>query len=171
MPPPALQQQRHPIPLAYRIVLCAVEPLLALSGSLLLVASPSTYLDFVSSPRPRVEPPAAAAASADTRILADQLAALMVVGAVLLAVLLPRSRDVATWRSVCGAMLFSDALHVAANVRDRRHGAAAWSAENWANVLLLVGMAAVRLAVVAGVGIGNKPGEAEARPEAKIKTP
>lgn len=157
----ASQHHQHhhspdPIPPYYRVPLLYVEPILALSGAALLFFNPRRFFVAVS---PREAPADAALASA--RILTDMLAAMHVCFAVNLALVLryvEHRRDV--FRVLCGGMLVSDGLHIAASVRE--YGLAAlldvggWRGHDWVNWGTLFGMLAVRIGVVLGIGLGGR---------------
>lgn len=164
------QQQHHfspdPIPPCYRIPLLYIEPILALSGAALLFFNPHRFFIAVS---PQESPPDAAFASA--RILTDMLAAMHVCFAVNLAFVLryvEHQRDV--FRVLCGGMLVSDGLHIAASMRE--YGLEAmldvegWRGHDWVNWGTLFGMLAVRICVVLGIGLGGRGrGEEELKRE------
>lgn len=168
---------QHPVPLAYRIPLLYIEPLLALNGAAMLLISPTSFL---TSMTPRYDGNSTAAVLATSlpsvtasdalsavRVLTDQLAIMQIVFAFNLGVALRLTRDLAVWRTLCAGMLMSDVLHIAASVRElRREDAldpAVWRASDWFNFAILGGVGLVRLAVVLGIGLGRGSGEAVAR--------
>ncbi|KAF4119590.1 hypothetical protein GMORB2_4499 [Geosmithia morbida] len=93
------------------------------------------------------------------RILTDMLAIFHIVFVFNLVVVLRlRSRDHRLWRVMCMGMLLSDALHIAASVRefgglDASLALGAWRLEDWLNFGLLGSMAVMRACVVLGVGL------------------
>lgn len=91
------------------------------------------------------------------RVLTDQLAIMQVVFAFNLAIVLRITRDRAVWRTLCAGMLLSDALHIAASVRELARegtlGPGLWRPADWFNFAILGGVGLVRLAVVLGVGL------------------
>lgn len=95
------------------------------------------------------------------RILTDHLAIFHICFVFNLVVVLGmRTRDHGLWRLLCGGMLLSDALHIAASVREFGGPAAScaldtWRMHDWLNFGLLGFMAAVRICVVLGLGMGG----------------
>lgn len=157
----------HPIPFAYRLPLLYIEPLMALNGAAMLLFSPMTFL---SSMTPRHDSSSALLSSlsssassavdalAAVRVLTDQLAIMQLVFAFNLGVVLRTTSDRAVWRTLCAGMLLSDALHVAASVRELARegtlGPANWRVADWFNFTILGGVGLIRLAVVLGIGMG-----------------
>ncbi|KFH44310.1 hypothetical protein ACRE_049600 [Hapsidospora chrysogenum ATCC 11550] len=224
------QQQKHPVPFLYRLVLLYIEPLCALNGAYLLLRSPSHFLNAVSPNHPLTSntttsattishesrtllPQLGGPSSADAdaglasvRILTDMLGIMQLVMAFNLAVVLRvasssgrrlrrnrrRQREDGDgegeeeeeeeeedddddtprrlWRYMCAGMLLSDALHILVSVREHGgweqsfagHRVAQWRVHDWLNFGIMWGMAAVRVCVVLGVGMGGWKGKAPA---------
>ncbi|KAG9255290.1 uncharacterized protein F5Z01DRAFT_46290 [Emericellopsis atlantica] len=172
--------EKHPIPLFYRIVLLYIEPLFALNGAFLCLASPSHFLDAVSPHHPvanasslALAPSAALSHSSSShgngddalrnvRILTDMLGIMQLVFAFNLAVTLRvAGTQTKIWRVMCAGMLLSDLLHIAVSVREygaggvggQGVGVGAWRLTDWINFGILIGMGVVRLGAVLGIGI------------------
>ncbi|KAI6782901.1 uncharacterized protein J7T54_002060 [Emericellopsis cladophorae] len=133
--------EKHPIPLFYRIVLLYIEPLFALNGAFLCLASPSHFLDAVSPHHPVANTASIVALAApsslshsssssssssngddtlrNVRILTDMLGIMQLVFAFNLAVTLRvAGTQTKIWRVMCAGMLLSDLLHIAVSVRE-----------------------------------------------------
>jgi hypothetical protein len=153
------------IPLAYRLLFLAVEPLAALFGALLLVRDPARFLASMS-------PTAALAAS--NKVIYDQLAATYVLlgwteGVVLR--LAGTSQDsgptMRIWRGVLAGVLVCDAMHLYGSW-DALGGEvfwrpARWRGEDWGNLGFLWAMAGARLAFLLGVGLGTRKARGKGR--------
>lgn len=149
-----------PIPFFYRLMLLYIEPFLALGGCLLLHFTPSTFLSTMS----QTQPPPPATTLLSVRILTDQLAIMQLLFALQLGVLLRLAFQddarVRIWRICCAGMLVSDALHVAASVRELEWDVVLapgtrWRPEEWVNFGVLGIMALTRLGVVLRVGMSR----------------
>jgi len=169
--------EKHPIPLFYRIVLLYIEPLFALNGAFLCLASPSHFLDAVSPHHPvangssiiALAPPAPSHSTSNgddtlrnVRILTDMLGIMQLVFAFNLAVTLRvAGTQTKIWRVMCAGMLLSDLLHIAVSVREygaggvggQGVGVGAWRLTDWINFGILIGMGVVRMGAVLGIGI------------------
>ncbi|KAK0392420.1 hypothetical protein NLU13_1915 [Sarocladium strictum] len=152
---------RTSIPLLYRLSLLYFEPVFALSGAFILYFCPATFFTTMT-PSP---PPTGALAS--VRVLTDQLAAMQILLAFNTGIVLrfavagdDRRRETRLWRVCCAGMLICDVLHIMASARELGWEIlvepARWRGEDWANVGILGWMAAVRLGVVLGIGMGEE---------------
>ena len=175
--------EKHPIPLFYRIVLLYIEPLFAINGAFLCLASPSHFLNAVSPHHPISNAAALLHNSSsrssggggdddddddalrNVRILTDMLGIMQLVFAFNLAVTLRvAGTQPKIWRVMCAGMLLSDLLHIAVSVREygaggvggQGVGVAAWRPTDWINFGILIGMGVVRLGAVLGIGIHEK---------------
>lgn len=183
----AVAAEHHPIPFAYRLPLLYIEPLLALNGAAMLLFSPTTFLSTMT-PRHDSSPASASASAAlfsslsssassavdalsAVRVLTDQLAIMQVVFAFNLGIVLRATRDRTVWRLLCAGMLLSDALHVAASMRELARegtlGPSCWRPADCVNFAILGGVGLVRLAVVLGIGMGS--GEVERDKQTKTE--
>lgn len=160
MPPPAPKPSTPHISLPYRLYFLYLDPVLALSGTYLLLTSPQK---FISSCTPSsTHPTAAQPLSALSSLLLAQTAALYLMHAaittlVLRAVTPLHDRGyVRVWKSVMAAIALADVGHLwalyassPAEFVDWR----AWRAEDWTNYGVLSWGLVMRGLFLGGVGV------------------
>jgi hypothetical protein len=146
------------IPLLYRLLFLTLEPLAALFGALLLLREPTRFLATMS--------PAATHAPSN-KVIYDQLAATytaMAWNAAVVLRLAGKARDDArtmrVWRGVLIGLLVCDVMHLYGSWQALGGEVfwmpARWRGEDWGNLGFLWGMAAVRLAFLLGIGLGDQ---------------
>lgn len=137
------------IPSPYRTFFTILDPVLATSGLLTTWLLPTTFLKSYF-PHPVVTP--------ETRFALDANAGFFASDIVLQVVLLRiRPNDVGVWKAVQAAVLLQDIAILLGFVRvageQGRLSPGTWSLMEWGNLLILVAVATIRLAFVAGVGL------------------
>lgn len=139
------------IPLAYRVLLLYVEPLMAFNGSLLCIFFPRLFLHTFS---PYLS------YHADNQIVFNQLAATYVLFAFNQAVVLRVARDLRVWRAIVLGILLCDTIHLWAGFdvmyKDGTMSPLVWRSEDWVAVLSLLVPMSMRGAFLAGVGVKNE---------------
>jgi len=141
------------IPLAYRLLLLYVEPVMAFNGALLLLFKPDVFLNTFS-PDLRSSP--------DSQIVYDQLGATYILFAFNQAIVLRVARDLRVWKAIVLGILICDAVHFWAGwkvmIQDGNTNPIGWRPEDWVAVLSLIIPGSLRLAFLLGVGIKPNTG-------------
>jgi hypothetical protein len=143
------------IPSFYRIFFATLDPLLAGTGILTAWLFPRTFL-LSYFPDPRIIAP-------ETRFTLDAIAGFFA-STLLLQVYLLRIRptDIGVWKAVQASIVIQDFAFLLAFQRVKAKGGDSsptkWTLEEWGNLVILVGVATIRLAFLAGVGLGNGKG-------------
>lgn len=136
------------IPLAYRLLLLYLEPLMALNGSLLCLFAPRLFLHTFS---PYLS------YHADNQIVYNQLAATYILFAFNQAVVLRIAKDLRVWKAIVVGILLCDTVHLWAGFdvmhKDGTMNPTNWRPEDWVAVLLLVVPMSLRTAFLAGLGV------------------
>ncbi|KAL2127918.1 hypothetical protein VTI74DRAFT_9994 [Chaetomium olivicolor] len=155
-------QQRPVIPLAYRLLLTTIEPLIALCGALQALHNPDDYTSAMTRGSVLFSP--------GSTFLYTELAGAWLYFAFVEAVVLRLfADDLRLWRLLCAGMLLSDVAW-AHSVAQAVGGWAVWldvggwSAMDHAMFWTSAPIAVVRLLIVLGAGVG-KTGEKEKKGE------
>ncbi|KAG5929168.1 hypothetical protein E4U42_006896 [Claviceps africana] len=144
------------IPFPYRLILTTIEPLLALGGVLLVLASPATYLASMTRHRVSFVP--------DSAFLYTSLGGSWLYFAFVEAVVLRCFDDQRLWRLLCAGMLLSDGAFCH-SVAQAVGGWAVWvrigewTMEDHLAFWTTAPMVAVRLLVVLGIGFETRRGD------------
>lgn len=150
------------IPLPYRALFLYLEPLAALGGTLTLILQPAMFLNTMTPH---------ATYAADNYVIYQNLAATYLLFSWFEAVVLRvAGGNLAIWRAVLGGIMLCDVIHLYASWSALEAAAAAglnggtnvfwrpelWRWEDWVNLGTLWGQAAVRVAFLAGWGVGKE---------------
>ncbi|KAJ4327427.1 hypothetical protein N0V84_002199 [Fusarium piperis] len=141
------------IPTLYRLLFLYLEPFLAIGAALQTHFAPTIFLKTMSQ---------TSEYAPDNQVIYDQVAALYTLFAFNEAVLLRLTNDIRVWKGVFTGIFICDILHLHASWASL--GAEvfwnprAWRVEDWANLGALWGLGAVRVAFLAGVGLGQANG-------------
>lgn len=170
-----MSSQVHMSPF-YRLMLLYVEPFMAFHGATMAARTPLLYLSVMV---PDADP--ALFYRPEMQVVLDQLAGTYLLFAFNQAVVL-RAADghLRVWRALLAGMLLCDLVHVAATARAMGGWAvmvdpAVWRPYDWVNIVILYGVAAMRVAFLCGVGVresaspvaGGQAPEMQARSKAK----
>lgn len=145
------------LPLAYRIFFLVVEPVAALVGAVYAHFFQAEYLNMTHA----ASSPALAAGSVvplGTSVVMSQLANLYLLFTLNEALVLRSTGDMRVWRAVLLVLLIADLGHLYSL---RPLGArmywdvAGWNAIDWGNVPFVYAGASMRIAFLAGVGLGG----------------
>ncbi|KAF2814576.1 uncharacterized protein BDZ99DRAFT_378275 [Mytilinidion resinicola] len=151
----------HSIPLVYRLFHLYMEPFSAIVGAAQSLFTTPSYLSIITQPNVYVS--GAPLTSLNHLLLAQVAGLYVLLGVVELAVLRP-SRDLRVWRGVIMAISFSDVGHLYAawvgqGGLERTGGVfwdpRLWRGEEWVNLGLTWFGFFLRLAFLAGVGMGG----------------
>ncbi|MCJ1263647.1 hypothetical protein MMC22_003517 [Lobaria immixta] len=149
------------IPLPYRILLLYFEPLAALNGALIVHFFPSYYLLGMS--------PTANSLSYDpaSQIVYDQLAATYTLFAFNEAIVLRQTSELRVWKAMVLGILLCDLVHLYGswNVMGTQMFVRPWlwRIEDWVNLLMLYGPAAMRLGLLFEVGFVDGKGKGKGK--------
>ena len=141
------------IPSFYRVFFASVDPFIALSGVLANLFAPDLVLD---SYNPQYTPPRAA----ETTLLLDTVAGFLI-GTIFLQVVLLRAKpdDLTVWRCLQASIMLVDFTMLAAFSRafaaQGRTDWRVWRAEEWTNLGVTAGVAAMRMAFLSSFGFGR----------------
>ncbi|KAK5128311.1 hypothetical protein LTR85_002978 [Meristemomyces frigidus] len=141
------------VPPFYRTFFATIDPVICFTGILLPLFAPDIYLKSFS-------PTAAIPPAVETRVCLDNLAAWFTACFLLqVGLLRARPNDLTVWRFLQAAILIVDVGMLAAYGRafhaQGRTKWSLWRLEEWANILVTVGVATVRTAFLMGVGVGR----------------
>ncbi|KAF1949625.1 hypothetical protein CC80DRAFT_257221 [Byssothecium circinans] len=138
------------IPLAYRLLLLYIEPVMAFNGAVLCIFNPRLFLNTFS-PNLSYAP--------SNQIVYDQLAATYALFAFNQAIVLRVSKDIRVWKAIVAGILLCDCIHVWAGwkvmVQDGNTMPQGWRPEDWVAVLALAVPMALRSGLLFGVGVGK----------------
>ncbi|KIW86007.1 hypothetical protein Z517_01401 [Fonsecaea pedrosoi CBS 271.37] len=152
------------IPPLYRVFFSTIDPLIALSGALTQLFAPSTILRLYNASSATIPP------APETTVLLDSGAGYLLSTLFLqVAMLRARPADVLVWRCLQGAILVQDVAIIGAVARSldvqRRLEWGLVTGQEWANLAILAGVGALRVAFLLGVGMrmdelnGDKKGK------------
>jgi hypothetical protein len=142
------------LPFAYRLFFLVVEPISALVGAFYAHFRQAEYLTLThASTAP------GSAMPTGTSIVMSQLANLYLLFALNEALVLRSTGDLRVWRTVLFVLLLADFGHlysVSAVGASVYWDVASWNAIDWGNVPFVYLGASMRIAFLAGVGLGGK---------------
>jgi hypothetical protein len=141
------------LPLAYRLFFLLIEPIATLAGAYFAFFDQRTYLDLthaVSAPSP---------IPLGTSIAMSQLANLYFAFALSEAVVLRATSDLRVWKAVLFCLLVADLghLYTVSELGPQIYWSVPeWNAIDWGNIGFVYLGASMRVAFLAGVGLGSK---------------
>ncbi|KAM0324407.1 hypothetical protein ACHAQA_008189 [Verticillium albo-atrum] len=141
------------LPPAYSLFFLVIEPISALVGAFYAHFKPEEYLKLTHAAT------APATLPLGTSIAMSQLANLYLFFALNEAIVLRATADLKVWSAVLFVLLLADIGHlytVRALGPDVYYNVSSWNAIDWGNVPFVYFGAAMRLAFLSGVGLGNK---------------
>lgn len=143
------------LPLAYRLFFLIIEPVSVLVGAYYAHFRP---LDYLTLTHAATAPGSAEAIPLGTRIVLSQLANLYLFFALNEGLVLRSTGDLKVWRAVLFCLLVGDVGHLY-TVRELGigvyYGVSGWNVIDWGNVPFVYLGAAMRVAFLAGVGLGG----------------
>ncbi|KAH7254630.1 hypothetical protein B0J15DRAFT_512851 [Fusarium solani] len=138
------------IPTLYRLLFLYLEPFLAIGAAIQTHFAPAIFLNTMSQ---------TSKYAPDNQVIYDQVAALYTLFAFNEAVLLRLTNDIRMWKGVLVGIFICDILHLYASWvslgNDMFWNPLAWRVEDWENLGALWGLGVVRIAFLAGVGLGQ----------------
>ncbi|KAK6197281.1 hypothetical protein LQW54_010743 [Pestalotiopsis sp. IQ-011] len=144
----------HVLPFAYRLFFLVVEPISALVGAFFAHFRQAEYLTLTHA----ATAPGGAAIPTGTSVVLSQLANLYLLFALNEALVLRSTGDLRVWRTVLFVLLVADLGHLysvsAAGARVY-WDVSSWNAIDWGNVPFVYLGASMRVAFLAGVGLGS----------------
>ncbi len=142
------------LPLLYRLFFLFAEPVSALVGAYFAHLRQHDYLTLTDSSTAPSEIPRG------TAIALSQLANLYLLFAINEALVLRSTSDLHVWRTVLFGLLVADFGHlysVSPLGAEIYWSVAKWNAIDWGNIAFVYLGASMRIAFLAGVGLGTKP--------------
>ncbi|KAF2014712.1 hypothetical protein BU24DRAFT_423611 [Aaosphaeria arxii CBS 175.79] len=138
------------IPLLYRIMFLYFEPFSAFNGALLCHFRPANFLTTMS---------ATATYSPSVQVIFDQVAACYILFAFNEAVVLRITKELRVWKTMILGMVLCDMLHIYGSWQALGTEVSLrpwlWRSEDALNMTILYGFLLLRLAFLAGIGLGK----------------
>ncbi|KAI0167393.1 hypothetical protein BJ166DRAFT_233093 [Pestalotiopsis sp. NC0098] len=145
----------HVLPFAYRLFFLVVEPISALVGAFFAHFRQAEYLTLTHA---ATAPAAGAAVPTGTSVVLSQLANLYLLFALNEALVLRSTGDLRVWKTVLFVLLVADLGHLysVSAVGARVYwDVSSWNAIDWGNIPFVYLGASMRVAFLAGVGLGG----------------
>lgn len=143
------------LPLPYRLFFLLVEPCSALAGAYYAHFAQRTYLELTDA----ASLPVDAVIPRGGSIVLDQLANLYLFFALAEGLVLRSTADLRVWRALLLCMLVADAGHLysvrAAGAPEIYWSVGRWNAIDWGNIPFVYLGASMRIAFLAGIGLGG----------------